>query len=58
MVKEKTNKVERLPITNDYIFKRVFAFEGNFRQNDIRTATRRRRIYKIKKEHSDIYNKL
>ena len=29
MVKEKTNKVERLPITNDYIFKRVFAFEGN-----------------------------
>ena len=29
MVKEKTNKVERLPITNDYIFKRLFAFEGN-----------------------------
>ena len=25
----KTNKVERLPLTDDYIFKRVFAFEGN-----------------------------
>ena len=23
------NKVERLPLTDDYIFKRVFAFEGN-----------------------------
>ena len=24
-----TQKVERLPLTDDYIFKRVFAFEGN-----------------------------
>ena len=24
-----TKKVDRLPITDDYIFKRVFAFEGN-----------------------------
>ena len=24
-----TKKFEKLPITNDYIFKRVFAFEGN-----------------------------
>ena len=22
-------KIERLPITDDYIFKRVFAYEGN-----------------------------
>ena len=29
MINEKTNKVERLPLTDDYIFKRVFAFEGN-----------------------------
>ena len=29
MVNEKTRKVERLPLTDDYIFKRVFAFEGN-----------------------------
>ncbi len=29
MVNEKTRKVERLPLTDDYIFKRVFAFKGN-----------------------------
>ena len=29
MVNEKTRKVERLPLTDEYIFKRVFAFKGN-----------------------------
>ena len=26
---QKTTKIPRLPLTDDYIFKRVFAFEGN-----------------------------
>ena len=29
MANEKIREVERLPLTDDYIFKRVFAFEGN-----------------------------
>ena len=29
MVNKKAGEVERLPLTDDYIFKRVFAFEGN-----------------------------
>jgi len=29
MANEQINKIERLPLTDDYIFKRVFAFEGN-----------------------------
>ena len=26
---QKTTKIPRLPLTDDYIFKRVFAFKGN-----------------------------
>ena len=29
MANKKTREIERLPLTDDYIFKRVFAFEGN-----------------------------
>ena len=29
MVNNKVGEIERLPLTDDYIFKRVFAFEGN-----------------------------
>lgn len=29
MVNKKAGEIERLPLTDDYIFKRVFAFEGN-----------------------------
>ena len=29
MVKKQAPKIERLPLTNDYVFKRVFAKEGN-----------------------------
>lgn len=29
MINKTTKKVERLPLTDDYIFKRVFAFKGN-----------------------------
>lgn len=29
MANKKIREVERLPLTDDYIFKRVFAFEGN-----------------------------
>ena len=28
MANKKIREVERLPLTDDYIFKRVFAFEG------------------------------
>ena len=36
---QKATKIPRLPLTDDYIFKRVFAFEGNGRNrrwNNIR----------------------
>ena len=29
MANKKIGEIERLPLTDDYIFKRVFAFEGN-----------------------------
>ena len=55
MVKEKTNKVERLPITNDYIFKRVFAFEGNESVlKDLLEAILKKNIKKVEIKNPEI----
>ena len=55
MVKEKTNRVERLPITNDYIFKRVFAFEGNESVlKDLLEAILKKNIKKVEIKNPEI----
>ena len=55
MVKEKTNKVERLTITNDYIFERVFAFEGNESVlKDLLEAILKKNIKKVEIKNPEI----
>ena len=49
------NKVERLPLTDDYIFKRVFAFEGNESVlKDLLEAILKKNIQKVEIKNPEI----
>ena len=55
MVNKKIGKIERLPITDDYIFKRVFAFEGNESVlKDLLEAILKKNIKKVEIKNPEI----
>ena len=50
-----TKKFERLPLTDDYIFKRVFAFEGNESVlKDLLEAILKKNIKKVEIKNPEI----
>ena len=55
MANKKIGEIERLPLTDDYIFKRVFAFEGNESVlKDLLEAILKKNIKKVEIKNPEI----